>query len=64
MAKFLTATIDPATGEVETDLDGYKGKGCHAVQDAITAALGGEVKSEVKKPEFNAVVTNTVCAKR
>lgn len=64
MAKIITATIDPATGEVEVLLDGYKGKGCHAVQDVITKALGGEVLVDKKLPEYNAVVTNTVCAKR
>lgn len=64
MAKTLTATIDPATGEVETDLAGYKGKGCHALQEVLTKALGGTVVAEIKKPEFNQVVTSQVCIKR
>lgn len=65
MAKIITGTFDPSNPEdVEVDLAGYKGKGCHAVQDVITAALGGKVKAEQKKPEFNATVTSAVCAKR
>lgn len=64
MAKTLTATIDPTTGEVELDLDGYKGKGCHAIQEVFTKALGGKVVAEQKKPEFNAVVTRTNCITR
>lgn len=63
MAKTLTATIDPTTGEVELDLDGYKGKGCHAIQEVFTKALGGKVIAEEKKPEFNQVVTRTTCIK-
>jgi len=62
--KIITATIDPVTGEVEVDLAGYKGKGCHAIQDAYTKALGGEVSVEQKKPEFNAVVTGKTCITR
>jgi hypothetical protein len=61
MAKIITATIDPATGEVETELNGYQGKGCHAIQDVITKALGGEVTVERRKPEFNKAQTSNVC---
>lgn len=64
MAKMLTVTIDPKTGEVETDLSGYQGKGCHAVQEVITKALGGKVNVETKKPEFNKALTTNTCITR
>lgn len=60
--KIITATFKD--GEVEVDLAGYKGKGCHAVQEVITKALGGKTLVDRKKPEFNTAVTNAVCAKR
>lgn len=60
--KIITATFKD--GEVEVDLAGYKGKGCHAVQDVITKALGGKAVVDRKKPEFNAVVTNQTTVKR
>ena len=61
MAKILTATLDPETGEMAIDLAGYKGKGCHAVQEAITKAMGGKVTEERRKPEFNKEQTSNVC---
>lgn len=64
MAKILTCTIDPATGKVETDLAGYQGKGCHAVQEVITKALGGTVEIDRKKPEYNKAQTSNVCITR
>lgn len=62
--KILTATIDPDTGEVEVDLAGYNGKGCHAVQDVISKALGGETLVETKKPEYNKPMTTNHCIVR
>jgi hypothetical protein len=53
MAKILTAILDPATGEMEIDLAGYKGKGCHAVQEAVTKAMGGQVLEDRRKAEYN-----------
>jgi hypothetical protein len=64
MARIITATIDPVTGEVAIDLAGYKGKGCHAVQDAFTKGLGGKTLVDQKKPEFNATVTTDTCVTR
>jgi hypothetical protein len=64
MAKIITATIDPENGEVEVDLAGYKGKGCHAIQEAFSKALGGKTIVDTKKPEFNATVTSATCIKR
>ena len=62
--KLLTATIDPVTGEVELDLAGYKGKGCHALQDVFSKALGGETLTETRKPEFNAPLNAPRCVTR
>lgn len=64
MAYIITALIDPVTGEVEMDINGAKGVGCHAIQDAFTKALGGEVIVDRKKPEYNAKVTKANCVTR
>jgi hypothetical protein len=61
MAKIITVSIDLETGDPEVDLQGYKGKGCHAVQEAFQKGYGGTSKKLVKKPEFNQVVSGTVC---
>lgn len=63
MAKILTVMIDEH-GNVESDLAGYNGQGCHAVQEVITKALGGEVSKEVRKAEFNKPLTKTTCITR
>jgi hypothetical protein len=62
--KLITATIDPETGDVDVELDGYKGKGCHAIQEIFTKALGGKTKKLVRKSEYNAPVTKTACQTR
>lgn len=59
MAKIITATIDPVTGEVAIDLAGYEGNGCHAVQDAFTKGLGGKTLMGQKKPYIPGLHTNT-----
>jgi len=64
MSKIITFTIDPKTGEVESSMAGWKGKGCHAVQDAFTKALGGETLVDKKLPEYNSTVTKSVCVTR
>jgi hypothetical protein len=64
MAKIITVTIDPETADAEIDLAGYKGKGCHAVQEVFARDLGGESKKLVRKSEFNAPVTKTACQTR
>lgn len=61
MAKILTATLDPETGEMAIDLAGYKGKGCHAVQEAITKAMGGKTLEDRTKPEYNMADDVKVC---
>jgi hypothetical protein len=60
MTKTLTITIDPETAEVETDLDGYQGRGCHAVQEAFAKANGGKTLVARRKAEFNKELTNNV----
>ncbi len=49
--KTITAWIDDG-GDVEIELDGYKGKGCHAVQEVFQRGLGGKSKKLTRKPEF------------
>ena len=67
MAKIITAVIETDTahaGEVSIDLAGYKGKGCHAIQEVFTKGLGGKTLVDQKKPEYNSTVTSTACIKR
>ena len=56
MAKIVTVTIDHE-GDATVDLAGYKGKGCHVVQQAFERALGKSVRV-TKKPEFNQTTVN------
>jgi hypothetical protein len=65
MAKLIKITVDDSTGEFDVDLTGFHGKGC----DAIIQACGelGEIKTEVKKPEYyetNNKAVRTVTAKQ
>lgn len=57
MAKIITVTIDEE-GNPSVDLDGYQGKGCHAVQEGFERALGKSTKV-VRKPEYNKPCVNT-----
>ena len=54
--KIITMLIDPETGDATVETDGYRGRGCSAVQDIFTKVLG-ETKKIVRKSEFNAPVT-------
>jgi hypothetical protein len=54
--KIVTVQIDEH-GDPTVDLDGYKGKGCQAVQDAFGRALGTTIKT-VRKPEYNKPALN------
>jgi hypothetical protein len=62
--KMIEAIVDMETGEVSIETSGYKGVGCHAVQEAFSKALGGDVIEEKRKPEYNAKVTKTKCVTR
>lgn len=67
MARIITAIIETEgdnAGEVSIDLAGYQGTGCHAVQEAFTKGLGGDVLLDQRKPEYNAVVKRTNCINR
>jgi hypothetical protein len=56
VAQNIKVVIDE-DGNVTVDLHGYKGKGCHAVQEAISKQLGTCTK-DVSKPEYNQCDTN------
>jgi len=67
MAKIIEAIVEMEgadAGQVSIETSGYAGVGCHAVQDAFTKGLGGDVIEERKKPEFNVKVTKTACITR
>jgi hypothetical protein len=67
MAKIITMTIETEgaeAGDATVELDGYKGKGCHAIQEIFAKALGGKTKKLVRKPEYNTPVTTTTCQTR
>ena len=59
MAKIITVTIE--NGDAEVDLAGYKGKGCHAVQEAFQRGFGGQSKKLTRKPEYNIVTAGSKC---
>ena len=52
MAKEITITI--GDGQCDVDLEGFQGKGCHAVQEAFAKALAGKQTHVQRKREFNA----------
>jgi hypothetical protein len=64
LAKIITVTIDPETGDAEVETDGYKGKGCHAVQMEFAKDFGGTTKKLVRKNEYNAPLTKNTCQTR
>lgn len=49
--KTIKIDVSPA-GNVNMDLNGFKGKSCAKVTEQIQIALGGSAKVD-KKPEFN-----------
>jgi len=49
-AKEIEVTIDQ-DGNIEVEMHGYHGKGCHEILQKISAALGKTVKV-TKKTEF------------
>jgi hypothetical protein len=52
--KEITLTIDLTTGQLETDLTGFQGKGCEAVIQGFAKASGAASVIISKKREFNA----------
>lgn len=53
MAKIITIEIDE-TGNASVDLEGFQGKGCHAIQEGFEAAFGAKGTHIQRKREFNA----------
>ena len=51
----VTITIDEDTSEVSIDLEGYHGKGCAEVMQALQR--GGDTLTETHKPEWNETMT-------
>ena len=52
MAKEITITIED--GKVSVDLEGFQGKGCHAIQEGFASAFAGKQTHVTRKREFNA----------
>jgi len=55
MAKIITVDIYHDDASVSVDLEGFHGKGCHAVQEAFGKALGtkgaqGHFKADYNRP--------------
>jgi hypothetical protein len=47
-------TITIGQGSVEVDLEGFKGKGCHAIQEGFAKAFSGKQTHVTRKREYNA----------
>jgi hypothetical protein len=41
-------------GKVDVDLEGFKGQGCHAIQEGFAKAFSGKQTHVTRKREFNA----------
>ena len=52
MAKEIVITIDKGT--VEVDLEGFQGKGCHAIQEGFATAFSGKQTHVTHKREYSA----------
>jgi hypothetical protein len=52
MAKEIIITIED--GQVSVDLEGFAGKGCHAIQEGFASAFAGKQTHVTRKREFNA----------
>ena len=58
-ANYHTVTVlIPPTGDVKVDVEGVKGTLCVDITKGIMDALGGDVTSSKKKPEFFDKETN------
>ena len=51
--KEITIVIDEK-GNASVDLEGFAGKGCHAIQEGFAKALAGKQTHIARKREFNA----------
>jgi len=52
MATEIVITI--GEGQVEVDINGAQGKGCHAIQEGFATAFAGKQTHVTRKREFNA----------
>ena len=57
----VRVTVSP-DGSTEIEVDGVKGSGCTKYTDAVVKALGGNVLSDKKKPEYHEKADDTVKA--
>jgi hypothetical protein len=51
--KIVTIDTYHDDASVSVDLEGFQGKGCHAIQEAFGKALGTKGASGHVKPEYN-----------
>lgn len=49
----ITILIPPGATDVKIDVNGLKGKACTDITKTVEDALGGDVTSRKKKPEFD-----------
>lgn len=47
----VVVTVNP-DGSAEVEVNGVQGEGCTKYTDAVIEALGGDVTSDKKKPDF------------
>lgn len=57
--KIVTVDIYHDDASVAVNLDGWQGKGCHAVQEGFGKALGQKGASGYTKPEYNKPCSTT-----
>ncbi len=57
----VKVTVSP-DGSTEIEVNGVKGTGCTKYTDAIVKALGGDVTSDKKKPEYHEQAEDNVKA--
>lgn len=57
----VKVTVNP-DGSTEIEVNGVKGSGCTQYTDAVVKALGGQVTSDTKKPEYHEKADNSVKA--
>jgi hypothetical protein len=60
--KTVTLIIDPKTGEVEVETNGWEGRGCHAVQAAFAKAFSGTSKRHAPSPNPRRSLKTFRCA--
>jgi len=59
MSETLHIEIDETTGEVTVEANGFVGKGCGAIQDAISHDLGKTLETRTKPEYFRTATKKT-----